>query len=208
MTWSSEGRFQVMFYECLEKLLTGKTWLSLNQVTNDVVDVKRLTYCYSRDPFLQIFSTVSSVSGGYTLHINCWNDIEAVTLASRGCYVQHRNVHHKTFNIMDAQTSNYPQLFIIRWMSPNIWKAVFFFVRWKANFLGCQSANRNQMYTVTLHQAAGLSAAGSKRGTGRGRDRKSDRDEARQCYIGQLKLSVFFTLFPIMMWGRTHSALG
>lgn len=160
----------------------------------------------SRNYFLQIPSIGSTIRGQFTLHVNCLNDIEAVTLAWWNFYMQHQNVHHKMFNIMDAQTSNYHQLFIIRWMSSTIWEAVFF-VRWKANFLSCQGANRNQTYTVTLHQAAGLSARGSKRGMGRER-RESDRDEVRECYTGQLKLSVFFPLYPIMMWGRTHSALG
>lgn len=51
-------------------------------------------------------------------------------------------------------------------MSSNIQSAVFF-VRWKANFLGCQEANKNQTHTVTLHQAAGLSAGERQRGTER-----------------------------------------
>lgn len=110
------------------------------------------------------------------------------------------------FNIMDPQTSNYPQLFIIRWMSSNIWEAVFF-VRWKANFLSCQGANRNQTYTVTLHQAAGLSARGSKRGMGRER-RESDTDEVRECYTGQLKLSVFFPPLPHNDVGKDSLCIG
>lgn len=51
-------------------------------------------------------------------------------------------------------------------MSCNIQSAVFF-VRWKANFLGCQEANKNQTHTVTLHQAAGLSAIEMQQGTER-----------------------------------------
>lgn len=51
-------------------------------------------------------------------------------------------------------------------MPSNVGSTVFF-VRWKANFLSCQGANKNQMHAVTLHHSAGLSVGGSKRGTER-----------------------------------------
>lgn len=96
---------------------------------------------------------------------------------------------------MDAQTSNYPQPLIIRWMSSNIRSAVFF-VRWKANFLGCQRANKKQTHTVTLHQAAGLSAGEEQRERQEEWHRQGGGE--RVCHIGQLERPVlFYFFFPL-----------
>lgn len=69
-------------------------------------------------------------------------------------------------------------------MSSNVGSAVFF-VRWKANFLSCQGANKNQMHTVTLHQAAGLSVAESNRGQS-DKDWETGRESAMLVSLGCL----------------------
>lgn len=91
---------------------------------------------------------------------------------------------------MDAQTSNYPWPLIIRWMSSNIRSAVVF-VRWKANFLGCQRANKKQTHTVTLHQAAGLSAGEEQRERQEEWHRQGSEEKARH-----FALFFFFFLLP------------
>lgn len=59
------------------------------------------------------------------------------------------------------------------------------FVRWKANFLCCQGANKNQTHTVTFHQAAGLSAREGRRETERetgGVTETARRERERECH--------------------------
>lgn len=84
-----------------------------------------------------------------------------------------------------------------------------FFVRWKANFLACQGANKNQTHTVTLHQAAGLSAGESKRGMERETGRVTETGEQEESTtLANLSSLCFFFFLPHNEVGKESLCIG
>lgn len=90
-------------------------------------------------------------------------------------------------------------------MSSNKRSAVFF-VRWKANFPGCQGGNKKQTRTVTLHQAAGLSAGESNRGAERQEEWQRQDGRERACHTGQLE--PIFSFLPHNDVGKESLCIG